>query len=82
MVSPYLTIPQLRCSEMPKSFAKTDFQKSIAEKYYGNTRYKLVLNDFAEVWFAETTVKLTVLALVDSLIAYESPHRCQRLTQI
>ena len=59
ILSLYLTIPKLRRSEIPKSVAEIDMVNTSAEKYYGKTRYRLASNAAADIWFAETTVKLT-----------------------
>ena len=59
MLGHYLTIPELKHAEMPKNIAKIDKAISGAQKYVGRTRYRLASNDHADIWFADTTVKLT-----------------------
>ncbi|MAR12593.1 MAG: hypothetical protein CL681_21805 [Blastopirellula sp.] len=54
----YLKIPQRRRSDVPgATVAMQGVGK--AEKYLGNTQYSLVNDEGCDVWFAETTVKLT-----------------------
>jgi len=59
MLGHYLTIPELRHAEMPKNIARIGEAIKSAEKYIGKTRYRLTSNDYADIWFADTTVKLT-----------------------
>lgn len=54
----FLHIPRLRRPDLPNATART-VRVGPAEKLTGDTRYRLAANDAIEVWFGETTVKLT-----------------------
>ena len=54
----HLTIPSLKHSEIPANSAKVK-RIGFAEKYTGTTQYCLGSNNNFDIWFAETTVKLT-----------------------
>ncbi|MBI3921581.1 MAG: DUF4091 domain-containing protein [Armatimonadetes bacterium] len=56
--SHHLMVPALRRPALP-SIAARLVAAGPAEKYLGRTRYRLTSNDVMDVWFAETTVKLT-----------------------
>lgn len=54
----HLMVPQKRRPELPGSTARLSRLASV-EKHVGKTRYQLASGDDLDVWFAETTVKLT-----------------------
>ena len=54
----YLKIPRRRRPEVPAAAVTID-SVGKAEKYLGDTQYSLAANERCDIWFAETTVKLT-----------------------
>lgn len=58
MCSHYLMVPELRCQSIPGENA-TLLSVGKAQKETGKTKYKVASNAFMNIWFAETTVKLT-----------------------
>ena len=58
MCGQHLTIPRLRRDALPRQAVETALALP-AEKYVGATRYRIGGNDRADLWFADTTVKLT-----------------------
>ena len=54
----HLMIPRLRRKHMPQSVVRLR-ETNTAEKHLGQTRYRLKGTDNFELWFAESTVKLT-----------------------
>ena len=53
----YLTVPQGRRAVTPSRTATAELGS--AEKFVGRTRHAVAANDWAEIWFADTTVKIT-----------------------
>ena len=58
MCGQHLTIPRLRRTTVPRQQVEVRFAGP-AEKRLGKTRYKMIGDDRADIWFADTTVKLT-----------------------
>jgi len=59
MLGHYLTIPQMRHTELVQNKTSIEILSRRAEKYLGKTAYRLAENDYVEAWFADSTIKLT-----------------------
>ena len=64
----YLTVPELRRAAIPTENA-TATELGSAQKYVGRTKHKVSAGAQADIWFADTTVKITPTTAVPGAAA-------------